>query len=235
MAASEKLSIVLVHGTWADGSNWDGVVPFLFAKGHDVVAVQNPLTSLADDVTATHRAIDRMPSKVLLVGHSWGGAVVTEAGRHENVAGIVYVAAFVPDEGESVNNILSGGHGAPPPSELEGIEMDSHGFFWMTHKKLSEDFAQDLPAHKISLMACRQGPAAAECFAAKLGAPAWRAKPSWYVVAEEDRMIPETAARGMAKRAGATTSSLHASHCVLMSRPAEVAAVILDAARVLQQ
>ena len=231
MTDNDKISIVLVHGAWADGSNWDDVVPTLLDAGLRVCAVQNPLTSLAADVEATHRAIDRMPGKVLLVGHSWGGAVITDAGRHDKVAGLVYVSGFAPDEGESLNDILAAGASTPPPEAFAGIEMDSHGFLWLTAEKMAGDFAQDLASDKQRTMTISQGPIAMSCFTDKMGVPAWRTKPSWYLVADNDRMIPPVAARAMAQRAGARVSSVPSSHVLMISRPTEVSALILAAAR----
>lgn len=230
MTNSDKISIVLVHGAWADGSNWDDVVPTLLNEGFRVCAVQNPLTSLAADVEATHRAIDRMPGKVLLVGHSWGGAVITEAGRHDKVAGLVYISGFAPEQGESLNDILAAGAPAPPPEAFAGIEVDSHGFLWLTAAKMSGDFAQDLPSGKQRTMTVSQGPIAMSCFGDKMGIPAWKNKPSWYLVAENDRMIPPVAARGMAQRAGARISSVPSSHVLMISRPSETSSLILAAA-----
>jgi pimeloyl-ACP methyl ester carboxylesterase len=230
MTNSDNISIVLVHGAWADGSNWDDVVPALMNVGFRVCAVQNPLTSLAADVEATHRAIDRLPGKVLLVGHSWGGAVITEGGRHERVAGLVYVSGFAPDEGESLNDILAAGAPAPPPEAFAGIEADSHGFLWLSAAKMAGDFAQDLPPAKQRIMTVSQGPIAMSCFGDKMGVPAWKTKPSWYLVAENDRMIPPVAARAMAQRAGARISSVASSHVLMISRPSETTALILAAA-----
>jgi pimeloyl-ACP methyl ester carboxylesterase len=232
-AANQQVSVVLVHGAWADGSSWNDVVPLLQKKGLTVVAVQNPLSSLADDVAATRRAIDRQPGQVLLVGHSWGGVVITEAGRHDKVAGLVYVAAFAPGEGESVND-LGANKELPQPPGLGGIEADSSGYLWMSTKNFGEHFAQDLPAPATALMAVSQKPIAARSFGDKVGVPAWRSKPSWYVVAEQDHMIPPPAQKAMAQRAGATVTSLGTSHVAMMAKPSEVAAVIVAAAKSLR-
>jgi len=228
-AANQEVSVVLVHGAWADASSWNEVVPLLQKKGLTVVAVQNPLSSLADDVAATRRAIDRQPGKVLLVGHSWGGVVITEAGQHDKVAGLVYVAAFAPGEGESVND-LGSNKDVPQPPGLAGIEPDANGYLWMSTRNFAEHFAQDLPASTTALMAVGQKPIAARSFADKVGVPAWKGKPSWYVMAEQDHMIPPQAQKAMAQRTGATVSSVGASHAAMMARPAEVAAVIVAAA-----
>lgn len=233
-AASQQVSVILVHGAWADGSSWNDVVPLLQGKGMTVVAVQNPLSSLADDVAATQRAIDRQPGKVLLVGHSWGGVVITEAGRHDKVAGLVYVAAFAPADGESVND-LGANKDLPQPPGLGGIEPDAHGYLWMSARNFGEHFAQDLSASKTALMAVNQKPIAARSFGDKVSAPAWRSKPSWYVLAEKDHMIPLQAQKAMAQRAGATVTSLDASHAAMMAKPAEVATVIVAAAASLRR
>jgi pimeloyl-ACP methyl ester carboxylesterase len=232
-AAGQQVSVVLVHGAWADGSSWNDVVPLLQAQGLNVVAVQNPLSSLADDVAATQRAIDRQPGKVLLVGHSWGGVVITEAGRHEKVAGLVYVAAFAPADGESVND-LGANKDLPQPPGLAGIEPDAHGYLWMSTRNFGEHFAQDLAATKTALMAVAQKPIAGRSFGDKVGVAAWRSKPSWYVLAEQDHMIPPPAQKLMAQRAGATVTSLPAGHAAMMAKPADVAAVIVAAARSLR-
>ncbi|HSI49472.1 MAG TPA: alpha/beta hydrolase [Ideonella sp.] len=230
----QQLSVVLVHGAWADGSCWNDVIPLLQQKGLTVVAVQNPLSSLADDVAATQRAIDRQPGKVLLVGHSWGGVVVTEVGRQEKVAGLVYVAAFAPADGESVND-LSSNKDLPQPPGLAGIEPDAHGYLWMSARNFGEHFAQDLAVARTALMAVTQKPIAARSFGDKVSVPAWRSKPSWYVLAAQDHMIPPPAQKAMADRAQAKLTSLEAGHAVMMSKPAEVAAVIVAAAQSLRR
>lgn len=227
--SSPPLSVILVHGAWADGSSWNDVVPLLQARGLTVVAVQNPLSSLADDVAATQRAIDRQPGKVLLVGHSWGGVVITEVGRHEKVAGLVYVAAFAPADGESVSD-LGANKGLPQAPGLAGIEPDAHGYLWMSTRNFGEHFAQDLAPARTALMAVNQKPIAGRSFGDKVSVPAWRSKPSWYVLAEQDHMIPLPAQKLMAQRAGAKQSSLNAGHAAMMAKPAEVAAVIAAAA-----
>lgn len=233
VAASQPLSVILVHGAWADGSSWNDVVPLLQEKGLTVVAVQNPLSSLAEDVAATQRAIDRQAGKVLLVGHSWGGVVITEVGRQDKVAGLVYVAAFAPSDGESVND-LGANKDLPQPPGLSGIEPDSNGYLWMSARNFGEHFAQDLAASKTALMAVNQKPIAARSFGDKVGVPAWRSKPSWYVVAEQDHMIPPPAQRSMAQRAGATVTSLGTGHAAMMAKPSDVAAVIVAAAKSLR-
>lgn len=232
-ADARQVSVILVHGAWADGSSWNDVVPLLQAQGLKVVAVQNPLSSLADDVAATRRAIDREPGKVLLVGHSWGGVVITEAGRHDKVSGLVYVAAFAPADGESVND-LGANKDLPQPPGLGGIEPDAHGYLWMSTRNFGEHFAQDLKPARTSLMAVTQKPIAARSFADKVTVAAWKSRPSWYVTAEQDHMIPLAAQKLMAQRAGAKVTHIDAGHAAMMAKPQAVATVILAAAKSLR-
>jgi pimeloyl-ACP methyl ester carboxylesterase len=226
-AATPAKSIILVHGAFADGSSWSKVIPALQAKGFNVVAVQNPLSSLADDVAATKRAIEAAPGPVILVGHSWGGVVITEAGNNDKVAGLVYVAAFAPDAGESVNDL---GKGKPAPSWLATLKVDSGGFAWLPAETVAKDFAQDVSAADAKLIAVTQGPVATKAFDDKVKTAAWKTKPSWYIVADQDHMIDPQGQAAMAKRAGATTTTLKGSHVIMVSKPKEVAAVILTAA-----
>ena len=220
-------TVVLVHGAFADGSSWERVIPLLRAKGLKVVAVQNPLTSLADDVAATKRALDASTGPVILVGHSWGGTVITEAGAHDKVAALVYVAAFAPDAGQSSNDL---GKDAPPPPGLANIRPDSAGFLTLTPESVARDFAQDLPAAQTAVMAVTQGPIFARNFDEKVSGAAWKSKPSWFIVAEKDRMIQPDLEREMAKKINAKTTLLPTSHVPMLSRPNDVAAVILAAA-----
>ncbi len=159
-SAQRKETVVLVHGAFADGSSWDKVIPLLQAKGFKVIAVQNPLTSLADDVAAAKRVIDAQAGPVVLVGHSWGGTVITEAGSSDKVAALVYVAAFAPDAGESTNDL---GKGGPPPPGAASIRPDSSGFLYLTPEGVAKNFAQDLPAEQTRLRAATQGPVFARC------------------------------------------------------------------------
>jgi pimeloyl-ACP methyl ester carboxylesterase len=225
--ADPAKSIVLVHGAFADGSSWDKVVPLLQAKGYTVVAVQNPLSSLADDVAATKRALEGVPGPVILVGHSWGGAVITEAGSDPKVAGLVYVAAFGFDEGESVTAL---GKGKPAPAWAGALVVDSGGFARLPVDSVLKDFAQDLPAADAKLIAVKQGPVNVKCFDDTIKTAAWKTKPSWYVRSDMDHMIDPAAQEFMAKRMKSTLTSLHASHVSMVSKPKEVAAVILAAA-----
>jgi pimeloyl-ACP methyl ester carboxylesterase len=220
-------TVVLVHGAFADGSSWDRVIPLLQAKGLKVVAVQNPLTSLADDVAAAKRVIDSQSGPVILVGHSWGGTVITEAGNHAKVAALVYVAAFAPDAGEATSDL---GKGGPPPPGSASIRPDSAGFLYLTPEGVAKDFAQDLPAAQTKIMAATQGPVAAKSFDEKVTNAAWKSKPSWYIVAEKDRMIQPDLERAMARKIKAKMTALPTSHVAMLTRPNEVAAVILAAA-----
>lgn len=227
-AEDEATSVVIVHGAFADGSDWARVVPILQAEGVGVTVVQNPLTSLADDVAATQRALNNQPGDVILVGHSWGGSVITEAGNHEKVSGLVYVAAFAPDAGQTSGEQ---GNGAPTPSGVSQIKADSNGFLYMTPEGMAKGFAQDLPAEQTAVMSATQGPIKASAFDDRTTVAAWKTKPSWYVLATNDRMIHPDVQRSAAKRIGATLTELRTSHVPQQSQPAEVAEVILQAVR----
>jgi pimeloyl-ACP methyl ester carboxylesterase len=221
------MSIVLVHGGFVDGSGWQGVYDILRRANHNVTIVQNPTISLDNDVDVTKHAIDRQGEPVLLVGHSYGGAVVTEAGSDPNVAGLVYIAAFAPDRGESVNTLIANPPaGAPVPPILPPED----GFLFLDREKFAASFAGDLPAAQAAFMADSQVPWGAAALDGKITDPAWRSKPSWYLVTTEDRMIPPGAQREMAARADATTSEISASHSVYVSQPAAVADLVLAAA-----
>ena len=219
-------SVVIVHGAFADGSDWAKVIPLLQAKGIKVTAVQNPLTSLADDAAAARRAIDSQPGKVVLVGHSWGGTVITEAGQHDKVASLVYVAAFAPDAGKSTAET---GEGYPAAPGSKRFVADREGFLSLPEAAMREDFAQDVPAAQAAVMTATQGPIQARAFTEKVSVPAWKTRPSWFIVSTQDRMIDPGLQRAMAKKAGARMTELAASHVPQQSRPAEVAAVILEA------
>lgn len=224
--ANAKPSVVIVHGAFADGSDWSKVIPLLQAKGVKVTAVQNPLTSLADDVAATRRAIAAQPGKVVLVGHSWGGTVITEAGQHDKVASLVYVAAFAPDAGKST---LDAGEGYPAAPGSKRFVADAEGFLSLPEAAMREDFAQDVPAAQAAVMTATQGPIQAKAFADKVAYAAWTTKPSWFIVSARDRMIDPGLLRAMAKKINARTTELPASHVPQQSRPQDVAKVILDA------
>lgn len=224
--AAEQPSVVIVHGAFADGSDWAKVIPLLQAKGVKVTAVQNSLTSLADDVAATRRAIDNQPGKVVLVGHSWGGTVITEAGAGDKVASLVYVAAFAPDAGQATADL---GKDLPPAPGITKLTVDKAGFASLSPAVLKENFAQDVPADHAAVMAATQGPIAVKAFGEKTTVAAWKKHPSWYIVSKNDRMIQPDLERRFAKAIGAKTTELPTSHVPQQSRPADVAKVILDA------
>ncbi|MNN39244.1 Alpha/beta hydrolase family protein [compost metagenome] len=191
-----------------------------------VVAVQNPLTSLADDVAAARRAIDAQPGKVVLVGHSWGGTVITEAGANDKVASLVYVAAFAPDAGQSVADV---GKGFPTPPGVAYLKADAYGFLHITDEGMRDHFAQDLPTSASAVMSATQGPIFAKAFQQPVSVAAWKNKPSRYLVTGADHMITPEQQRAMAQRMGAKVTTVDSSHVPQQSHPSEVAAVILDA------
>ncbi len=225
--AMEIKNVVLVHGAWADGTSWSKIIPLLKSAGLTVTAVQNPLTSLADDVATTKRAIALMDGPVLLVGHSYGGAVISEAGAEAQVARLVYVAAFAPDVGQACGEL---GQDLPPAPGGAELRPDAAGFLKMTDKGIAEDFAQDLPMAERELLAATQGPTNVASLGGKLSAAAWKSKPTSYVVATEDRMIPPELERRFAKAMNAITISLASSHVPMLSHPKEVAELIIRAA-----
>jgi pimeloyl-ACP methyl ester carboxylesterase len=227
-AALMAATVILVHGAWADGSSWSKVISRLQQKGVETVAIQNPLTSLNDDVAAVNRAIASAKDPVVLVGHSWAGAVITQAGDDPKVKALVYVAAFVPDVGMSVNDL---GKGAPPTPGLKEVVADPSGFLTITKKGIMEDFAQDLPKTESAVLAATQGPTAAKAFDDKLTVAAWHDKPSWYVVSKKDRMIAPDGERAMAKAINAHVSEVDASHVSMLSQPDAITAVILEAVK----
>jgi pimeloyl-ACP methyl ester carboxylesterase len=221
------LSIVLVHGGFVDGSGWQGVYDILTKDGYNVSVVQNPTTSLADDVAFTKRVVASQPGKVLLVGHSYGGVVITEAGTDPKVAGLAYIAAFAPDKGESVQSLIQNpAPGAPVPPILPPQD----GFLLLDQAKFAASFAADVDERTANFMAASQVPWGVNALAGEVTAPAWKTKPSWYLVAADDRMIPPPAQRAMATRAGAKVTEVPGSHAVYVSRPQEVAALIVKAA-----
>lgn len=224
--STAKPSVVIVHGAFADGSDWAKVIPLLQAKGVNVVAVQNPLTSLEDDVAATKRALDLQPGKVVLVGHSWGGVVITQAGDDPKVSSLVYVAALAPDAGQSGGEL---GKAFPPAPGFAHISADSAGFLRMTPDGIAQHFAQDLPAKTTAVMAATQGPVNGKAFEQKVTVAAWKTKPSWFIVANNDHMIQPDQQVAMARTIGSKVTVLQTSHVPQQSQPARVAAVILDA------
>jgi pimeloyl-ACP methyl ester carboxylesterase len=220
-------NIVIVHGAWADGSSWCKVIPLLQAKGLHVVAVQNPLTSLADDVAATKRAITLQDGPVLLVGHSYGGAVITEAGNDPKVVGLVYVAALAPSDGESVASVSKPFPPTPLGSE---VRADAEGFLTVTPKGIAEDFAQDLPDQEKQVLTATQGPTAAAVFAATISTAAWKTKPSWCVIASHDRAVSPELEKAEAAAMKAISITVPSSHVPMLSYPKEVADLIAQAA-----
>ena len=221
-------NVVLVHGAWADGSSWDKVIPRLEAKGLHVVAVQLSLTSLDNDVATVKRALALQDGPVVLVGHSYAGAVISVAGNDDKVAGLVFVAAFAPDEGGSVFNLSKPYSPAPIGTELR---PDAQGFLSVTPKGIMEDFAQDLSEREKELLVAAQGPTNVSCFSTNLPvAAAWKTKPDWFVVAANDRAIPPDLERAEAAAMKATTITLNSSHVAMLSHPKEVADLIEQAA-----
>ena len=222
-------SILLIHGGFVDGSGWQQVYTMLRAHGLDVSIVQNPTTSLADDVAFTRRLIAAQSGKVVLVGHSYGGVVVTEAGNDPRVAGLVYITAFAPDAGESVAKLIAN---PPPGAPVPPILPPEEGFLMLERGKFAEAFAADVDAELADFMAASQVPWGVEALTGEVSQPAWKNKPSWYLVAGDDKMIPPPAQRAMAERAKATVRETGGSHAVYVSRPADVARLIAEAAEV---
>jgi pimeloyl-ACP methyl ester carboxylesterase len=223
-----KTNIVLVHGAWADGSCWSKVIPILQDKGFNVSAVQNPLTSLTDDIAITKRMLAAQNGPTILVGHSYGGAVITGAGNGSpNVTALVYIAGFGLDEGESLETLSKSG---PPTPGSAQIIADDNGLLWINNEGFHAAFAADVDAVEARVMAAVQKPLSMKSFAEKSGPPAWKHLPSWYLVSSKDQMIPPQAEEFMGKRMGATVSSIAASHASMISHPKEVADVILLAA-----
>jgi len=219
-------TVLLVHGAWADGSSWSKVIPFLEAKGLRVVAVQIPLTSFTDDISATQRAIALEDGPVLLVGHSYGGAVITEAGNDPKVAGLVYVSAVAPDKGESAFVLITS---VPTPIGAE-LRPDKSGFIKLTPKGVAEDFAQDLSPKEIAVLTASQVPTSVGAMKGEITVPAWKSKPSWYIIAAHDRAISPDLEASQAKKIGATTTTVASSHVIMLAQPSKVANVIADAA-----
>ncbi len=218
-------TVLLIHGAWADGSSWSKVIPLLEAKGLHVVSVQIPLTSFADDVAATQRAIALEEGPVLLVGHSYGGAVMTEAGNDPKVAGLIYVSAVAPGHGESTLGLISS-VATPIGSELR---PDKSGFLKLTPKGVAEDFAQDLSTKEIEVLTATQVPVSVAAMKGEVTTPAWKSKPSWYIIAANDRAISPDLEASLAKKIGATTTTVTSSHVIMLAQPSKVAAVIFDA------
>jgi pimeloyl-ACP methyl ester carboxylesterase len=227
MSTGSARNVVLVHGGFVDGSGWQGVHDALTADGYRVAIVQNPTLSLEDDAAVTRRVIDDLDGPVVLVGHSYGGAVITEAGLAEKVAALVYITAFAPDKGESVNTLIAGfpADGPQPP-----ILPPRDGFLFLDRDKFHASFAGDLPADLAAFMADSQVPWGVNALGGMISEASWRIKPSWYLVATDDRMIPPPAQRAMAERTGATVTEVPGSHSVYLSQPKAVASLIKQAA-----
>ncbi len=226
-SSSEAKTVVLVHGGFVDGSGWEGVYNILRKDGYTVAIVQNPTISLVDDVAVTKRIIAAQDGPVVLVGHSYGGAVITEAGNDPRVAGLVYITAFAPDKGESVAALIKD---PPPDAPVPPILPPQDGYLFLDRSKFAASFAADVEAEKAAFMADSQVPWGVEALSGTISEPAWRTKPSWYLIATEDKMIPPRAQRFMSERAGSTIVEAAGSHAIYVSHPDAVAAIIEKAA-----
>ena len=226
-AGTGTQNVVLVHGGFVDGSGWEGVYGVLKKDGYNVKIVQNPTLSLEDDVAVTKRVINEQNEPVILVGHSYGGAVITEAGNDPKVAGLVYIAAFAPDKGESVNTLIAD---PPPGAAVPPILPPEEGFLFLDREKFHDSFAGDVSDEQAEFMADSQVPWGVDALGGTISEPAWRNKPSWYLVATEDRMIPPPAQREMSTRAGSETVEAAGSHAIYVSQPEVVAELIERAA-----
>ena len=221
-------NVVLVHGGFVDGAGWEGVYKILKKDGYNVSIVQNPTITLKDDVAATKRILAAQDAPAILVGHSYGGAVITEAGTDPKVAALVYISAFAPDKGESVATLIKD---PPPGAPVPPILPPRDGYLFLDKMKFTASFAADVDAEKAAFMADSQVPWGVEALEGTISEPAWKAKPSWYLVTTEDRMIPPAAQRVMAKRAGSTVVEVKGSHSAYVSQPGAVAALIEQAAK----
>lgn len=220
-------TIVLVHDAWSDVSSWSRVIPLLHADGLSVLAVRAPLTSLDADVAATRRVIERAQGPVILVGHGWAGTVITQAGDHPNVTGLVYIAALAPDVGECGGELVAS---YPRPPALSTVTLDSAGYVYQTQQGVCENLVPGLPLAQSLTIAATQGPLAPQAIAQKVTAAAWRTRPCWFLVSTEDRVISPDLEAASARRVAAVTTTLQAGHGCLLSHPSDVAAVIGDAA-----
>ena len=227
MASRKSVNVVLVHGGFVDGAGWKGVYKILKEDGFDVSIVQNPTLSLAGDAAATKLVLAAQDRPAILVGHSYGGAVITEAGNDPKVAGLVYIAAFAPDKGESVNTLIKD---PPPGAPVPPILPPQNGYLFLDKAKFAASFAADVNAAEAAFMADSQVPWGVDALGGAISEPAWKTKPSWYLVATEDRMIPPPAQRLMSKRAGSTVVEVKGSHAVYVSQPNAVAGLIMKAA-----
>lgn len=228
----DKPTIVLVHGAFADGSSWNKVIPILQQKGYQTIAVQNPLTSLSDDVAFVDRAINEVKGNVVLVGHSWGGVVITQAGNKEKVKSLVYVAAYAPDEGQSIEGISKDAHEVRKIPPVPGLAdpVISDGYIRLKEETIINHFAQDLSRKEAKLIAAGQGRFHVSTLSAKVSNPAWKNKPSFYIVSDNDHIISPQVEGEMAKNIRATTFHLPTSHVAMLAKPEKVAEVILKAA-----
>ena len=223
MNPTTRPAVLLIHGGFVDGSGWRGVYDRLRAYGHRVAVVQNPTVSLAGDVAATKQVLDEIEGPAVLVGHSYGGVVITETGSDTRVAGLVYIAAFAPDKGESVNTLIAD---PPPGAPVPPILPPRDGYLFLDRDRFHDSFAGDLPADEAAFMADSQVPWGVDALGGTISEPGWRFKPSWYLVASDDRMIPPPAQRAMAERAGALVREVPGSHSVYVSQPQAVADLI---------
>jgi len=230
--AATLVSVVLVHGGFVDGSGWEDVYRILRTDGYNVRIVQNPTLSLAGDVAFTRRVLSAQKAPVVLVGHSYGGVVITEAGNHPNVAALVYIAAFAPDKGESVASLIKD---PPPGAPVPPILPPDDGFLMLDRAKFSASFAGDVAPERAAFMADSQVPWGVEALGGAVSEPAWKSKPSWYLIATDDKMIPPPAQQFMSKRAGATVAEAKGSHAIYVSKPEAVATLIRKAAQAVQQ
>lgn len=221
-------NVVLTHGAFADGSSWSKVIPLLEAKGLNVTAVQNPLTSLAEDVATTRRLLAQQSGPTVLVGHSYAGFVITEAGNAPNVASLVYISSYGPDEGESHDDMVKR---FPAPAGIPAIRKDADGFLWIDRDKFHEAFVHEVDASYARILATVQKPVAKICFGVPVSAPAWKSKRSWFLISTEDRLINPDLQRFMAKRMGAVVRTVPSSHASLISHPVQAANLILEATR----
>jgi pimeloyl-ACP methyl ester carboxylesterase len=224
---SDIKNVLLVHGGFVDGSGWQGVYDLLKAEGFNVRIVQNPTITLEGDVATTTQVIEALDGPVMLVGHSYGGVVVTEAGTHDQVEALVYIAAFAPDKGESVSSLIAD---PPPGAPVPPILPPQDGFLFLDHDQFAASFAADVTADEAAFMADSQVPWGINALGGTVTDPAWRTKPSWYLVASNDHMIPPPAQHAMAERAGATVAEIPGSHSIYVSQPAAVAELIKKAA-----
>ena len=223
VSSSAEITLVLVHGGFVDGSGWESVYKILKKDGYSVTVVQNPTISLADDVAATKRIVHAQNSPVILVGHSYGGAVITEAGTDPQVVGLVYIAAFAPDKGESVSTLIAN---PPPGAPVPPILPPQEGYLFLDKAKFHASFAADVDEEKAAFMADSQVPWGVEALSGMISEPAWKTRPSWYLVSTDDKMIPPPAQRFMSKRAGSTVVEVAGSHAIYVSQPNAVAALI---------